>query len=386
MFAYGIFKAIYSPFKAFKEIIENPKYIGPILIMILFVATYATSAYVVASKIYSEQILPTALEKDKWTENGTLWTSDTSITESGDCISGIYYGNKSIEFSGVNKTQIWMQINNIGPINCSGIEGYKKMSFRIKLICKNTTELNNASLYLYSSQSDYFHYNLTKHFTTLNVTIWNNLTIRIGLESGSWLKGTDKADWNNITGLGFEFAWLENMNVTVRLDGLFFRGVFKSELENASSYMLNYSLFAFMKFTIEWVILSGVLYIVSKALGGKIVWRPLLILVGFALITLFIQAVINTVTYATLPALHYSLEYLGGVEGEFEIAYNKILEQTWLVSTIGNYVQIAMYIWTIALCAIALRLLTEFFWIKSVLVATAAYFASMLVESFLLLQ
>ncbi len=385
MFAYGVFKAIYSPFEAFKEIVENPKYIGPILIIILFVATYATSAYVAASKIHYEQILPTALEKDKWTENRTLWTSDTNITESADCISGICYGNKSMEFSGVNSTQIWMQLNNIGPISCSGIEGYKNISFRIKLICQNTTELNNASLSLYSSSTDYFYYNLTKHFTPLNATVWNNLTIPIGPESGSWLNGTHEANWDNITGLRLEFAWLENVNVTLRLDGLFFRGVFKSELENAASHMLNYSLFAFMKFTIEWVILSGVLYIVSKALGGKTVWRPLLILVGFALITLFIQAVINTATYATLPALYHPLEYLGGVEGEFEIAYSKILEQTSLVSTIGNYVQMAIYIWTIALCAIALRLLTEFFWIKSILVATAAYLASIVIESFILL-
>ena len=295
MFAYGIFKAIYSPFKAFKEIIENPKYIGPILIIILFVATYATSAYVAASKIHSEQTLPTALEKDIWTENSTLWTSDTNITESADCISGIYYGNKSIEFSGVSSTQVWSQLDNIGPINCSGIEGYKNVSFRIKLICQNTTELNNASLSLYSSSADYFYYDLTEHFTPLNVTVWNNITIPIGPESGSWF-GTHEANWDDITRLELEFVWLENVIVTLRLDGLFFRGVFKSELENAASYMLNYSLFAFMKFTIEWVILSGVLYIISKALGAKIVWRPLLILVGFALITLFIQAVINTAT------------------------------------------------------------------------------------------
>ncbi|MDI6847067.1 MAG: hypothetical protein QMD23_02910, partial [Candidatus Bathyarchaeia archaeon] len=82
--------------------------------------------------------------------------------------------------------------------------------------------------------------------------------------------------------------------------------------------------------------------------------------------------------------LYYPLELIGGVEGEFEIAYSKILEETWLVSQIIKYVQIAVYVWTIALCAIATRLLAEFSWSKSFLVATVAYFASMLAENFIL--
>jgi len=353
--------------------------------MILFIVANIGFVYVAMSKTYVEQTLPTASQLDEWTENSTLWTSNApNITESGDCISGSYYGNKSIEFSIANSTQIWMQLNNTEPINCSGIEGYKNMSFRIKLIYPTVTALNNASLFLYSSPVDYFYYNLTKHLTSFNTTLWNNLTIPIEPESGSWLNGTTKVDWSNITTLKFEFTSPKNTNLTVLLDGLFFRGVFKSELENAASYMLNYSSFAFIQFTLKWVILSGIIYVMSKALGGKTVWRTLLILVGFALITLFIQAVINTVTYATAPTLYYPLEFFGGVKGEFEIAYNKILEETWLVSMIGNYVQIAMYIWTIALCAIALRLLAEISWTKSLLIATVAYFVNMLVESFLL--
>lgn len=384
MFAYGIFRVIYSPFKAFKEIIQNPKYIGPILIVILFIIANVGFVYVAISKTYVEQTLPTASQLDEWTENSTLWVSNANFIESEDYISGSYYGNKSIEFSILNSTRIWMQLNNIGPINCSGIKGYKNMSFRIKLIYPTTTELNNANLSLYSSPADYFYYNLTKRFTPFNTNVWNNITIPTGPETEFWQKGTNEADWSNIIRVKFNFTWPENTNITMRLDGLFFRGVFKSELENASSYVLNYSLFAFMQFTIKWVILSGILYIMSKAFRGKIVWRPLLILVGFALITLVVQTVINTATYVTVPTLYYPLEFFGGVEGEVEIAYNKILEETWLVSQISNYVQIAVYIWTIALCAIALRLLGEFSWSKSFLVATVAYFASMLAESFIL--
>jgi hypothetical protein len=143
---------------------------------------------------------------------------------------------------------------------------------------------------------------------------------------------------------------------------------------------------AFMQFTIKWVLLSGILYIMSKAFGAKTVWKPLLVLVGFALITLFVQTIINAATYATSPTLYYPLELIGGVSGESDIAYNKILEETWLVSQVTSYVQIAVWVWTIALCAVALRLLVEFSWAKSFLVSTVAYFVGMLVESFILGQ
>jgi hypothetical protein len=385
LFAYGIFKTIfkviYAPHKAFKEIIQNPKYIGPILIMILFIIANVGFVYAAISKTYIEQTLPTASELDEWTENSTLWTPTPRVNYD-DYINGTYYGNKSIEFSNVNSMQISMQLNNIGPINCSGQDGYKSMSIRMKWISPDD-EPSSVTLYLFSPNlSDYFYYDLTENFTSSYNNVWNNLTVPLGSEK--WLNNSADAHWNNINGLKFEFTWPSNSDITVLIDGLFFRGVFKSLAENAPIYMLNFSLSAFMRFTIKWVLLSGIIYIMSKAFGAKTVWKPLLVLVGFALITLFIQSVINAATYATSPMLYYPLELIGGVRGESEIAYNKILEETWLVSQVTGYVQIAVYVWTIALCAVALRLLTESSWAKSFLVSTVAYFVSLLVESFLL--
>lgn len=378
-----IFKVIYAPHKAFKAIIQKPKYIGPILIMILFIIANAGFVYAAISKTYIEQTLPTASKLDEWTENSTLWTPTPRVNYD-DYVNGTYYGNKSIEFSIVNSMQISMQLNDMGPINCSGQDGYRNMSIRMKWISPDD-EPNNVTLYLFSpNQSDCFYYDLTQNFTSSYNNVWNNLTIPLGSEK--WFNNSADARWDNINGLKFEFTWLNNSDITILIDGLFFRGVFKSLAENASSYMLSFSLSAFMQFTIKWVLISGILYIMSKAFGAKTVWKPLLVLVGFALITLFIQTVINAATYATSPTLYYPLELIGGVSGESEIAYNKILEEMWLVSQITSYVQIAVYIWTIALCAIALRLLVEFSWAKSFLVSTVAYFVSMLVESFILGQ
>mgnify|MGYP007084720620 CR=1 FL=1 len=390
LFAYGIFKVIYAPHKAFKEIIQNPKYIGPILIMVLFTAANLGFIYTIMSKTYVEQTSPTAEELDKWTENRNLWTGPSGVNISEnyvDYISGIttpkrlYYGNKSIEFSIVSSKQISTQLNNIGPINCSGPEGYKDLSLRIKWTSPDS-QPENVTIYLFSGDvSNYFYYNITQFFNSSSGNVWNNLTIP--LVTG-WLNNSAAASWGSINGLKLEFSWLETSNITLLVDGLFFRGVFKSLAENVGNYLLNYSIISIMQFIVRWVFLGAVIYIMTKAFKAKTVWRPSLILIGFALITMFIQVVINAAAFSTLPTLYYRLEYLGGVVGESENAYSKILEKTFFVSQISGYVEIAVLIWTVTLCAIATRLLAEFSWSKSFLVAVVAYFATTIVQSFLL--
>lgn len=380
----NVFKVIYSPIEAFKQISQNPKYMGPILVMILFTAANLGAVYNVMSKTYVEQIFPTADQLDRWTENSTLWTASLEANVSDnyyDFINGTYYGNRSIQFSTmVASAQILMQLDNIDPVNCSGPEGYKSLYFRIKRYTPDEAP-QNVTLYLFSTPTDYFHSNLTEIFSNSTVNVWNNLTIL--LESGGWLN-EGNANWGNITGLKLEFSWLDSKNITLLIDGLFFGGVFKSPAENFAGYVLNFSVIYVMEFVIKWVLLGGILYIMTKAFKAKTIWKPLLILVGFALITMFIQALINAAAFSTLTTLRYPFEFLGGVNGEGEGAFNKILEDTWLVSQISSYVQIGIYIWTIGLCAIAARLLGELSWTKSFLLAAVAYFATLMIESFLL--
>jgi len=380
----NILKVIYAPRKAFNEIAQNPKYIGPLLIMVLFTAANIGFMYTLISKTYAEQTLPTAEQRDIWTENYTLWTRASGVTIQEnfvDYINGTYYGNRSIEFSIVNSTQIWMQLNDIGSINCSGPDGYKNLYVRIKRTSPDHTP-ENVTIYLFSATpSDYFYYNLTEKFSNSTKNVWNNLTIP--LDSSIWNSNAN-ANWGNITGLKTEFVWRNNSNITLLVDGLFFGGIFKSPVENLVNYMINFSIVSVMQFIVKWVFLGGLLYIMTRAFKAKTVWRPLLILAGFALIAMFVQAVINTAVFSTLPTLYYRFALLGGVKGESENAYNEILNNTWLVSQINGYVQIAVHFWTIALCAIATRLLAEFSWSKSVLIATVAYFVAIMAQSFLL--
>lgn len=383
MFAYGILKVIYAPHKAFKEIAQNPKYIGPILIMILFAAANVGSMYTLASKTLIEETLPTSKQLDEWTENATLWTTSGMTSENyTDYIQGSIYGNRSIEFSAINSNEISMQLDNIGPVNCSDPSGYKDLYLRIKWTSPDDSP-ENAIIYLYSiSSSNYFYYNLTENLSGSTVNVWNNITIP--LANQNWTRIGTAADWENITGLGLNFTWSESSNITVLVDGLFFGGVFKPMVDDVGGYVVYFSVFTFMQFVVKWVLLGGIIYIMTKAFQANTVWRVILILVGFALITMFVQAVINAATFLTLPTIRYPFEFIGGVEGESENAYNKILEETWLVNQIYGYVQIAVLIWTIALCAIAVHVITEFSWAKSFLIAAAAYFAVTFIESFLI--
>lgn len=379
-----ILKMLYAPHKAFKEIMQSPKYMGPILILILFIAANIAFGYSLISKTYVEQTLPSGAQLDEWTENATKWTSSSGayIAENfNDFMNGSYYGNRSIEFSMSNSSRITMELLNIGPINCLGSDGFKNVSVRIKLVSP-LAEPESASIYMFSrSISNYLVHNLTDTLSNSTNTVWNNVTIP--LANANWVNYN--ADWGNVTGLRLDLSWPQNSSINVLVDGLFFRGNFKSPAETeAFSYLMNFSIVGLMQFAFEWLFLGGIIYILARTLGGKTTWRPVLISIGFVLIVLFVQTVINAIAISTLPNLYYPLELLGGVQGETAAAAAKITDITWLVSAITSYLRIVIYIWTVVLCTLATRVLNATSWAKSALISVVAFFATITLMSLLL--
>ena len=376
LFAYGIFKVIYAPHKAFKEIAQNPRYIGPTLIMILFIAANVTSAYAFFSKIYVEATLPSLENKDLWTEDKSFWqplNGANCVENFTDYIAGKYYGNRSIEFS-VESDKIAVELHNIESVNCSSQGGYKRLYLKVKWTSPNDP-LKNASLYIFSGTSSSYR-NITDQLSAFGV--WNNLTVPL---ADGWV---GEIDWGNVTGLKLEMVWNQKANIRVLLDGLFFGGVYKAFWEEATTYLALYGANSFMQFTLRWFLLGGVLYVFTKLFKAKTVWRVILVLAGFTLITMFVQAVISAATFSVMPTLRYPLEYIGGVKGEAENAYKKIMEEAWLTNTIYSAVQVAIMVWTVMLCSIAVRLSTEFTWTTSLLTAFVAYFATLFIENFLM--
>ncbi|MEM2916876.1 MAG: YIP1 family protein [Candidatus Bathyarchaeia archaeon] len=55
MFAYGIFKVLYSPIEAFKNIVKKPNIKGPLLIMLLVSICFVGRAYISFSKVFYQK-------------------------------------------------------------------------------------------------------------------------------------------------------------------------------------------------------------------------------------------------------------------------------------------------------------------------------------------
>lgn len=391
MSAREILEILYAPYKAFKAIIQNPRYIGPILVMVLFILANIGFGYAFLSTTYFDQTKPQSSDLDKWTEGTSYWTSNASIAPNNqDYISGAsgaYYGNNSIQFSINDSSDVWMLLNTSSSVSCSGPEGYKLLSFRLKLkSIEPPANPSNVSLYTISSTlQDTFYQDITNQVNQTGV--WLNLTIAVGDESAGWLKNAN-ADWSDITGLKLDLTWPTESNITLLVDGLFFHGLYKSGIELSSMTVVDlgfrYSpLNTFMQFTIQWVIFGGILFLIPKAFGLKTVWKPMLAIAGFVLITICIQTVINSVVFATMWNLHYPLEYLGQVPGEQQNVYNSLLQEISTPYLTLFIVDKIIWVWIIALCAIALRSMFSLSWGKSFLASVSSYLIYVVLFSFL---
>ncbi|MGQ9781333.1 MAG: hypothetical protein ACUVQ8_03645 [Nitrososphaeria archaeon] len=385
-----ILEVLYAPHKAFKEIVQEPKYIGPILVLIIFMATSTTYGYTILSRSYIEQTLPNPSpfigQFDVWTENATLWISapGAEVAEDfNDFMNGSYYGNRSISFSMSRSSQIFMTLMGIGPVNCSGLDGYKNLSLRIKVVNPEIMP-SSASIYLFSGQAEatcsqcYFSYNLTDAFSGDTAGIWKNLTIPLATKS--WV--ASNGDWSNITGMELALNWPKDYNISVLVDGLYFRGVFKTPINiDATGYLLSYSLSSFLQFAIQWLLATAIIYMILRAFGAKTLWKPIFVSVGFAFIVLSVKALIDAaVVLSTLTDVYYTLEYLGGTATEIAAAAAKMGDQVSLFLTVNSYIHIAVFMWITALCAIANRLLTQLSWAKSFLASAIAIFVTYMIS------
>jgi hypothetical protein len=410
--AKDILRVLYAPHKVFKDIIQKPGYLGPFILLIIFVLAQVGGAYVVASRSYIEttapQTVPLSGQGDLWTEDAALWKANEGVTVSNNTADYINspYSTTSIEFTASNTSNVWMELNNVdGSVNC-GAGGFQNVSFRVKQLTPDARP-ENVSLYLYSLNVSNFYYDLTSEFSNSVVNVWNNITLTTGVGSEGWV--SNGATWENITGLKLDFTWSNSSNVDLRVDDLFFKGDYEGLLELYDiSYLANAALNAFAPFLFEWLLLSGFMYLMIKGLKGNVVWKPLMVAVGFALITIVIQALILAVVFTSLPELYYPIEVLAGVPGEFEVAYQVILDEIALVTLVGGIIQVAVYVWTIALGTFIVRAITgdekiaeqlsmgkvasdsaisgdvtAFSWMKCLLVSGASLFLTIIILGFL---
>jgi hypothetical protein len=361
-----ILKVFYAPHKVFKSIVKKPSYIAPLIVLILYVVVQFGSSYVVAQKSLIEQTLPTVDQKDVWTENATYWMAapGVAVTENhNDYINASsYYNDTSIEFTESNSSSLQMAITTLttltnAAVNC-GSDGFQNLSVRVKIVEPNAVP-SGVTLTLYSlADANYFTYDLTSEFSnSSNINVWNNITVPVG--SGSW-SSTGAPDWQNITSLSLTFTWASEANIDLRVDGLFFRGFYETPITYYGSfYLVSSALNAVTHYLFQWLVLTAIMYLLIKGLKGSAFWKPLMIAVGTSLVILVVQSVVLAVAYATLPNIYYPLEVLAGVPGEFDAAYQVILNTVATVTLVAGVLQIIILGWNSILGTFVTREVTS---------------------------
>ncbi len=372
----------------FKQIVQNPKYLGALIVLLLFVAAQTGFYYSFYSKTNVEQTTPTITQIGAWTGNTTLWQASSGVAISSNYADFLnstshVYGNSSLQFVAANSNSISATLSGIDQVNC-GSTGYPNMSMRIKLVQPQASP-EKVTLTLYSlGEGNYFQYDLTSDFSSATADVWNNFTIPVG--SGNWQSSGD-AKWENITALKLDFTFSTSSDITVRVQGLFFRGTYLNLIESDSMGFLILALpQAFTSFMFEWLVFTALLFIMIKVFKGNVVWKPLFIAVGFALIVMIAQSLVNTAAATTLPQIYYPVESasLANIAGEAQAITNAIATQAATFSTISAVMLLATYAWTAALGVFIVRsLLPEFAWSKSIMISSASLVGTIILLSLL---
>jgi hypothetical protein len=397
-----IAEVVYSPARAFKKIIENPKYLGAILVLILFIGLSIGYEYVQFSKIYTENTSPTVDSLPTYL-NATLWSGSSNVSLTNNFADPFNYsiyvaaldsgysifGNSSLEMNAKDTNNMTASLSNVFNVDCSAPSGFQNLSVTIKPVAPAVSP-KSATLTLYSlNDTNFYTYDLTSSLSsTATIGVWNSLTIPVGPNADGW-KSSGSPSWGKITALQLSLTYPASSSITVRVGALLFRGQYQTPVKSDSTGLLLQFLQAFgFQFVLAWLLLTGLIYVFFKGLKATITWKPLFVALGFALFVMVIRAAINLVAAATLPTLYYPYDLslgvrfnffgatyypagsAGGLTAQSRAALNTINAAT---AGFGNTV-LAMfaisYVWLAALCTIIVGTLKpEFSMIKRIIIS-----------------
>ncbi len=325
-------QVLYAPQKAFKKIIENPKYLGAVIVLILFIGIQVGYEYSQFSKVYTEQTNPTIDQLSTYT-NATLWSaaSNVAVTNNFDDYFnytvyvasfgapptnplGYYslFGNSSLQLSANNTNTLTAAIGNAFNVD-STPNGFQNLTMIVKQTSP-TTAPQNATLTLYSlNDTSYYTLDITPQLSNASTLgQWNNLTFALGPNAPGWTE-TGTPTWQNITSLKLDITYSANSNVSVQIGGLFFHGQYLTPLQyNSTGLLLEFLQLFGMQFLISWLLITGVIWALCKAFKGAITWKPMFVAVGVALIVLVIRAIVDIAATAIVPTIYYSYDVVLG--------------------------------------------------------------------------
>ncbi len=373
-FAKWIFKVLYSPMKAFREIMEKPSVKGPILILLITLPIALSGQYVSGTKFFLESPTP---ENDLWTEapSNSLsfsWSSNANVAFDGDdYVSGEY----SVSISLTDTLLVWARLTDVGSFNCSE-EEYSRFSFSVKWVSEeNATPAALLQLFSLNNESTRFERDITNSIAN-KTGRWGNITVNLATDD--WVEIPEGLpSWENVTGIGFQVTWPNLANVTLKIDDMFFGKYTSVASSNTFDQQLVYSLTrSSISFLLEWLILSGIAFLTLKSFFNWTgLWKNLLATVGYVYSASIIQLVALTLLFLLLPPifLPYNITY---------VEYLDIYQRSWGIPI--SVLSLLSYVWTTILCAVALKSLQSLSWMQAFLTGFGAVVISLLLSSFLL--
>jgi hypothetical protein len=407
-----IAQVVYAPLTVFKKIIENPKYLGAIIILLLFIAVAIGFEYVQFSKTYTENTAP-AVDQLPTALNSTYWESTSNVVLSNNYNdffnysvyvaalgttptnpTGYYslFGNSSLEMDAANANSLTANLTSVFNVDCGAPSGFQNLSMTIRQV-QPAAAPQNAILTLYSvNDSSFYQYDITSSLTnTAAIGLWNNLTIPVGPGVQGWTS-SGSPSWSTVTALKLTFNYPASSNITIRIGALFFRGQYQTPIQYNSSGLLLQFLQAFaLQFILGWFLITGFLYLFFKGLKASIAWKPLFVAVALALFVLVIRALINLIAAATLPTLYYPYDVSLGVRfdtygslyyptqaasaltAQSQAIYNSINSATANFRFVTSAMFVVAYVWIGALCTIIVGTLKpEFSLLKKVLISAVS--------------
>lgn len=357
-----VFQVLYSPVKAFKKIIEKPDIKGVLLVLLLLTVSSVAVQYVLSSKQLIEIRNP---ENDDWTEaltNQHNWTSDGSLSLD---VTDYQLGNSSISSSALEATSIWLKLTGIDSINCSEETSYPELFFWINWTNEAESFPSSGTLRLFSgSEDNYFEKDITDILASSGE--WTNMTLNVGPDQG-W-DSLNSPDWQNITGIEFNLVWSNSANLTLNIDGLFFR-TFASSIEQGTFYIEIISVI--LQVGMNWIIWAGVIVIVAKLLFHEDLgqWNVFFIIIGYVFMVTVISDIITVILGSPLPNLMYLFDSASG------LYYSRNFElwlSNWAYQVLTLLIWIG-YAWRTALSAIVIRLMKNTTWGKALTISVIAF-------------
>jgi hypothetical protein len=423
-----IVEVLYAPAKAFKRIIENPKYLGAVIVLLLFVGVALAYESAEISKVYSENTFP-SVDKLPMLTNATLtsgnnlaWQGSQGVNFTNNFVDyfnyNIYvfqpglspndtksyynlYGNNSLQIDAANTQNISAALGNVFNVNCDS-NGFHNISMTIKLVAPNSTVPTKATLTLYSiNDVDFYTYDLTPSLSNVAlVGSWDNLTIPVGPSAQGWTSNGSPT-WGNITSLKIDLTYPSNSDITIRIGALFFRGQYLPSLglDIIERLLLSFALqFAFTLF-----VLSAIMFLFFKGLKTDITWKPIIVAVGFALFVMVIRELVNLVAALAMPTLYlpvditpgtianplgvlfYPTEAISHLMVSAQVAANAVNAATSNLGIVALVTFVISYVWLGALCSIIVGTLKpEFSMLKRIAISASSVAITVVILYFVL--